>query len=186
MEALLEQVREVGGRKNVLAVYTPLAMQFLEPVLNFARPSSSDVLFDIGCGDARLLIYAAKKYGCKCYGFEIDPQAVEDALRSIKENGCEDLVTVSLADALVDDIQLSQVTIAILNLSKLLNAKLFPRLLREMQVGSKVVSAQFACPQVADEEFKIPTIDHHSDRDHLPLYLYHVTEQNKQQALATP
>jgi len=79
------------GEPDVVYVPTPFAV--VNRMLELARVKKKDVVFDLGCGDGRIVVAAAKTYRCRAVGFEIDPQRVKDTRENIKKNKVEKLAT---------------------------------------------------------------------------------------------
>ena len=74
-------------------VYWPTPQPVVEKMLEVAKVTKKDVVYDLGCGDGRIVVTAAKKYGCKAVGFDIDPERIKESLDNVKKNKVEDLVT---------------------------------------------------------------------------------------------
>src|SRR5262245_13020888 len=83
----------------------PTRQEAVEFMLELAQVTNDDVLYDLGCGDGRVLSTAAKKYGCKAHGVDIDPAAIAGTLLSIKKHGVESLVTVKQQDLFTLDLR---------------------------------------------------------------------------------
>ena len=100
-----------------------------------------DVVYDLGCGDGRILIAAAKAYGARGVGIEIDPALVKIARAKVRAEGVEDRVTILQQDLFQTD--LSPATVVTLYLGASVMQKLRPKLLRELRPGTRVVSHAF-------------------------------------------
>src|SRR5262245_63721540 len=98
-----KEERKHGGMPDAIAEPTP--EDGVERMLELAQLTKDDVLYDLGCGDGRFLTTAAKKYGCKAHGVDIDPAAIEGTLLSIKKHGVESLVTVKQQDLFTLDLR---------------------------------------------------------------------------------
>ena len=121
-------------------IYVPTPQPVVEKMLELAGVKKGDVVYDLGCGDGRILVTAAKKYGVKCVGFDIDPQRVKEANANVKENKVEDLVTIKQAD--IFTLDLSEASVVTLYLLPELNVKLMPQL-QKLKAGSRIVSHDF-------------------------------------------
>jgi ribosomal protein L11 methylase PrmA len=97
-------------------------------------------VYDLGCGDGRIVVTAAKKYGVKAYGFDIDPERVKDSRENAKRDNVEDLVTIKQAD--IFELDLSDADVVTLYLLPRLNVKLMPQL-EKLKPGSRIVSHDF-------------------------------------------
>jgi precorrin-6B methylase 2 len=109
-------------------------------MLKLARIGPNDVVYDLGCGDGRIVVAAAKKYGCRAVGFELDRLRVKEARANAMAKGVADRVTIELKDALAVDLR--PATVVTLYLGTELNARLVPQL-QQMAPGSRIVSHDF-------------------------------------------
>ncbi|MEP6916158.1 MAG: methyltransferase domain-containing protein [Acidobacteriota bacterium] len=128
-----------GGGK--LAPDVPMPQDVVERMLAFAGVTRDDTVYDIGSGDGRIVVTAAKKYGAHGVGIEIDPARVSDAKRNAQRAGVGDLVTIRLQDAVEADV--SPASVVTLYLTTAANAKLRPQLTRQLKPGARVVSLAF-------------------------------------------
>ena len=135
-----------------LAPYVPTPQEVVERMLTLAGVSKSDVVFDLGCGDGRIPITAARKYGARGIGVDIDPQRIAEAKANAKAAGVEHLATFKLQDAMTTDVSgASVVTLYLLSAS---NLKLRPILTRQLKPGARIVTHSFGMgdwtPEQAD------------------------------------
>lgn len=114
--------------------------EVVEIMLRLADVRQTDVVYDLGCGDGRIVIAAAKKSGCKAYGFDLNPNLVEKSVRNVKKEKLEALVTIKRQD--IFDLDLSQASVVTLYLLPELNVALIPQL-DKMKPGSRIVSHNF-------------------------------------------
>ena len=112
-----------------------------DAMLRLAGVTASDVVFDLGSGDGRLVIAAARVYGARGVGVEIDPQLVKRSRDSALTGGVADRVTIHWQDIFVTDIR--QASVVTLYLGEDVNVRLRPKLLRETRPGTRVVSNTF-------------------------------------------
>jgi predicted RNA methylase len=120
--------------------YVPSPPEVVDKMLELADLKKDDVLYDLGCGDGRIVIAAAKKYKCKAVGIEIDPQLVHEARDKVKAEGLEKLVEIQEGDIFKTDLEpASVVTMYLLDH---LNAKLVPQL-QKLKPGTRIVSHDF-------------------------------------------
>jgi len=110
-------------------------------MLKLANVTKSDVVYDLGCGDGRIVITAAKKYGARGVGIDINPERIKDARENAKKAGVEDLVRFEENDLFVADIK--PATVVTLFLLPQVNLKLKPKLLSDLKPGTRVVSNTF-------------------------------------------
>ena len=126
---------------NSLAPYVPTPQDVVDRMLGLAGVTANDVVYDLGCGDGRIVITAAKKYGARGLGVDIDPDRIKESEANAKAAGVEHLVSFKLQDAMtVDFSKASVVTLYLLSSS---NAKLRPLLTRQLKPGSRIVSHAF-------------------------------------------
>ena len=117
--------------------YWPTPMKVVDKMLEFADVKKGDVVYDLGCGDGRILVTAAKRFGVKGFGFDIDPKQVQDSLDNVKKNKLEDLVTIKKADIFTLDLR--DASVVTLYLMPELNVRLMPQL-EKLKPGSRIVS----------------------------------------------
>jgi len=124
-----------------LAPYVPTPQDVVDRILALAEVTSSDIIYDLGCGDGRIVITAAKKYRAHGVGVDIDPQRVAESRENARKEGVEKLVSFLQEDALAVD--LSRATVVTLYLLPDANLKLRPVLQRRLKPGARVVSHQY-------------------------------------------
>ena len=124
-----------------LAPFDPTPQEVVERMLLLANVKSGDVLYDLGAGDGRVVITAAKKFGVRAVGFEIDPGLVKLARENVQKQGVESLVEIREQDFLSAD--LSAASVVMLYLSYDGNLTLRPKLMNELKPGARVVSYTF-------------------------------------------
>lgn len=122
--------------------YVPTPEEVVKEMLKMANVSENDVLYDLGCGDGRIVITAAKEIGCRGVGIDIDPDRIEESQANAKKAGVEDKVEFHLMDLF--DADLSQATVVTLYLLSKVNLRLRPKLFRELRAGTRVVSHDFS------------------------------------------
>lgn len=121
--------------------YVPTPQEIVDKMLELADLKKDDVVYDLGCGDGRIVVTAAKKYGCKAVGVDIDPARVKDSLDNVKKAGVENLVTIRQGDATKTDV--SAATVVTLYLLPELNAKIAPNLKKQLKPGARIISHDF-------------------------------------------
>jgi SAM-dependent methyltransferase len=126
----------------VLAPYVPTPQDVVERMLELAGVGPGDVVYDLGCGDGRLVITAAGKYGARGVGVDIEPERIAESQANAKAAGVESLVTFRLQDAMTVDV--SEATVVTLYLLSSSNLKLRPMLTRQLRPGARVVSHAFS------------------------------------------
>jgi len=121
-------------------VFLPTPQNVVEKMLELAKVTKADLLYDLGCGDGRIPITAAKKYGCKAVGYDIDPRRVRESRQNVDASGVGKLVTIEQRDIFALD--LSGASVVTLYLLPSLNVKLIPQL-EKLKPGSRIVSHEF-------------------------------------------
>ena len=106
-----------------------------------ARVGPHDVVYDLGCGDGRVVIMAAQKFGARGVGVDIEPALVEQAIANATESGVSERVTFRVQDALTVDV--SPATVVTLYLLASANARLRPTLMQQLRPGTRIVSHNF-------------------------------------------
>jgi hypothetical protein len=122
-------------------IYYPTPPETVAEMLRMAKIKKGDVLYDLGSGDGRIPIAAAKEYGIRAVGIEIDPKLVTEADENARQAGVSELVRFRNEDMFRVDV--SEATILTLYLSEKLNVLLRPKLLSELRPGSRILSHDF-------------------------------------------
>jgi SAM-dependent methyltransferase len=125
-----------------LAPYVPTPAEVVERMLQLGGVGKGDVLYDLGCGDGRIPITAAKRFGTRGVGIDIDPQRIAEANANAKKDGVSHLVQFKLQDALATDV--SEATVVTLYLLSASNLKLRPILTKQLKPGARIVSHAFS------------------------------------------
>ncbi len=154
-----------------LAPFDPTPQEVVERMLALAAVKKTDVLYDLGAGDGRVVITAAKKYGVKAVGFEIDPGLVKLARENARKQGVEKLVQIRQEDFMNAD--LSPATVVTLYLSYDGNLAVRPKLLRELKPSARVVSYTF---DMGDWQPKIAESYRDAGGDMHMLYLWRMAD----------
>ncbi|MBN1124323.1 MAG: alkaline phosphatase family protein [Sedimentisphaerales bacterium] len=130
-------------------IFVPTPQEVVDKMLELAQVKQSDLVYDLGCGDGRIVITAAKKFGCKAFGFDIDPQRVKESNENVKKNQVGHLVTIEQQD--IFTLDLSRVDVVTLYLLPSLNVKLIPQL-KQLKPGSRIVSHDFPMKGVTPDK----------------------------------
>lgn len=166
------QKYEDEGKKIV--PYVPTPQEVVERMLELAEVKKGDVIYDLGSGDGRIVVTAAKKYGVKAIGFEIDPQRIKESAENIKKAGVSHLVEIRQQD--IRTVDLSPATVLTMYLLPEVNLMIRPNIWKQMKPGSRVVSHDF---DMGDwKPLKTEHIKDASSWDHT-LYLWHVEAGKK-------
>lgn len=154
-------------------IYVPTPQEAVEAMLKMAKVTKDDIVWDLGCGDGRIPVTAAKKYGCKARGFDVDPERIRESQENVKKNEVGKLVTIEKKDIFTLDLS-KEPTVITLYLLPDLNVKLLPQL-KKLPKGARIVSHAFKMGDIhPDEEKSVKT-----DRGEVTIYLWKVeTLQN--------
>jgi SAM-dependent methyltransferase len=123
-------------------IFVPTPNDVVNKMLEMARVTAKDIVYDLGCGDGRIVITAAQKYGARGVGIDIDPQRIREARENASRGKVNDKVRFVQADLFEADI--SEATVVTLYLLTELNLKLRPKLMADLKPGTRVVSHAFA------------------------------------------
>ena len=118
--------------------YEPSDMEIVQVMLRLGDVKSVDVVFDLGCGDGRIVIAAARQAGARGVCVDIDPKRIAESRENARKDGVADRVEFRNEDLFTTD--LSGATVVMLFLWPELNLKLRPRLLQELKPGTRIVS----------------------------------------------
>jgi hypothetical protein len=124
-----------------LAPFVPTPQNVVDVMLTMAEVTKNDVVYDLGSGDGRIVITAAKEYGAKGIGFELDDDLITEAQEKARKEGVSHLVEFRKQDVMTVD--LSPATVVTLYLLPEANLKLRPRILSQLRVGARVVSHNY-------------------------------------------
>ena len=125
-----------------LAPFVPTPQDVVDRMLELANVGPNDVVYDLGCGDGRIVITAAERYGARGVGIDIDPQRVAESKANARLAGVNHLVEFFEQDAMKVDVSDATVVTLYLLSSSLL--KLRPLLTRQLSPGSRIVSHAFS------------------------------------------
>ena len=121
--------------------YVPTPHEVVAEMLKMANVTKDDAVYDLGCGDGRIVIAAAKEYGARGIGVDINPQRIAEANENAEKAGVTDRVKFMTQDLFETD--LSEATVVMLYLLPDVNLKLRPKLFRELKPGTRIVSHSF-------------------------------------------
>jgi ribosomal protein L11 methylase PrmA len=138
---LLAQAQKQPATQYPDVIFVPTPQEVVEDMLRLANVQKGDVLYDLGSGDGRIAITAARKYGIKATGIDIDPERIREANENAKKAGVTNLVQFRQEDLFAADFK--DATVITLYLLPDLNVKLRPKLWNELKPGTRIVSHQF-------------------------------------------
>lgn len=178
--AVLSELQGVRGKcvslnfreSSSVAPYVPTPLNIVRRMLELVRANSNDILYDLGCGDGRILFSAVEEFNVrKAVGYELNPMMCETVRRKADEKGLKGRIEVINGNFFLAD--LSPASVITLYLTTSGNTKLKPKLEKELQKGSRVVSHDF--PINGWKPVKSNTKDSFDASSHR-IYLYHIPE----------
>jgi len=122
-------------------IFVPTPQEVVDAMLKLAKVGPNDVVYDLGSGDGRIPITAAKTYGARGVGIDIDPQRIREATENLKQAGVGDKVKFLNQDLFTTPI--GEATVVTMYLLPTLNVKVLPKLNAELKPGTRVVSHAF-------------------------------------------
>jgi SAM-dependent methyltransferase len=122
-------------------IFVPTPNEVVDAMLKMAAVTKADTVYDLGCGDGRIVITAAQRYGARGVGIDIDPERVKEATENVRKAKVADRVRIIRGDLFEADI--SAASVVTLYLLTNLNLKLRPKLLNDLRPGTRVVSHAF-------------------------------------------
>jgi uncharacterized protein (TIGR03000 family) len=155
------------------AVFVPTPPEVVNKMLELAKIEDTDVVYDLGCGNGRIVIAAAQKYKCKAVGFDIDVRLLREANENAEAAGVEKHVTFEKKDLF--KVDLKPASVVTLYLRSRENVRLLPQL-EKLKDGSRIVSHDFQIEGYSPKE--TATIPVEGDRDH-KVYLYETPLKKK-------
>lgn len=155
----------------VRAPFVATPPDVVDRMLALAQVTARDAVYDLGCGDGRIVIAAARTYGARGVGVDIDPARIAEARQHAREAGVEHLVTFRVEDARTTDV--SDATVVTLYLVAALNAQLRPRLMMQLRPGTRIVSHNFP---IGDWEPDRVEVLRSADGQTRTLYLWRIPE----------
>jgi SAM-dependent methyltransferase len=123
-------------------IFVPTPNDVVNKMLEMAQVTAKDTVYDLGCGDGRIVITAAQRYGCRGVGIDIDPERIREATENVQKAKVTDKVKFIQGDLFEADI--SAATVVTLYLLTELNLKLRPKLMKDLRPGTRVVSHAFS------------------------------------------
>jgi SAM-dependent methyltransferase len=176
----VEEVKEqVNENREPDVIFVPTPQDVVDKMLEMAQVTKDDLVYDLGCGDGRIVVTAAKRYGCKAVGYDIDPQRVQESLENVQKNNVGHLVRIEQKD--IFTLDLSKANVITLYLLPRLNVKLIPQL-EKLKPGSRIVSHDFRMRGI--EPDKVVELTSAEDQDEHTIYLW--TSPLKQRTKDSP
>ena len=147
-------------------IFVATDLMIVNAMLTLADVTGDDVVYDLGCGDGRIVIAAAKEFGARGVGVDLDPQRIREAQANAVRAGVADRVTFRVQDIFDTDIQ--PATVVTLSLSPELNARLRPKLTSQLKPGARIVSHRYGIGDWVPE--RTETLSVRGTRNHIFLW----------------
>lgn len=135
------QAQAVDETRPLDVPYVPTPMPVVDAMLDMAKVTKSDVVYDLGCGDGRIVVRAAQRFGCRGVGVDLNPERVREAKQNASKSGVTQLTRFEVGD--VFEFDFSPATVVTMYLLPSVNLKLRPRLQKELKPGTRIVSHDF-------------------------------------------
>ena len=175
LSVTLAAAQNAKARRDPDVPFVPTTDEAVQAMLKLAGVKSSDVVYDLGCGDGRIVIAAAKLFGAHSVGIDINPVRIGEAKENARKAGVEKLVRFEENDLFQADIH--EASVVTLFLLSQVNLKLRPKLLKDLKPGTRIVSNTFDMGDWKPE--KEITVDGTDDDAYLSrrLFLWIVPER---------
>jgi len=153
--------REPAGPGKLDVIFVSTDPSIVKAMLTLAGVTRDDVVYDLGCGDGRIVIAAAKEFGARGVGVDLDPRRIQEARADADRAGVGDRVTFRVEDLFEAEIR--NATVVTLFLSPELNARLRPKLLSELRPGTRIVSHRYGIGDwVPERTITVPVLEIHN------------------------
>jgi SAM-dependent methyltransferase len=161
--------------RNPDVVYVGTPYDVVSRMLKMAKIKKGDLVYDLGCGDGRMLVLAAQKYGCRAVGYDIDPERVRASRENVARNKVEKLVKIEQADMFTLDLRKADVLP--LYLLPEMNRKLLPQF-EKLKPGSRIVCHNYDLEAIVPDE-TVTFVSNEDNANHT-LWLYTTPLKKKQ------
>ncbi|NUQ65668.1 MAG: methyltransferase domain-containing protein [Pirellulales bacterium] len=160
-------------------VYVGTPYDVIDKMLDLASIRKTDVVYDLGCGDGRIVVAAARRFGCRGVGYDIDPQRIQEALENVDRNRVKGLVGIEQED--IFTLDLGRADVIMLYLLPSMNKRLIPQLAK-LKPGSRIVAHNYDIEGIAREE----SVTFRSLEDGVNHYIYVYTAPLKKKDATEP
>jgi len=159
-------VSEPAAPVKLDVIFVATDLTIVNAMLTLAGVTRDDVVYDLGCGDGRIVIAATQEFGARGVGVDLDPQRIREAQANAVRAGVADRVTFHVADLFDADIR--SATVVTLFLSPELNARLRPKLTSQLRPGTRIVSHRYGIGDWVPEQTHTVTVS--ETRNHVFLW----------------
>ena len=155
--------------------YIPCTQEIVEAILKLAKVNSKDILYDLGCGDGRILITAAKQYGTRGVGIDIDHLRIEDARNKALQNSVSKQLEFHQQDLFTSNF--SNATVIFIYLLPHLNLRLRSQLWRQLKPGTRIVSRDFDMGDWQPLQQLKLIVEEEGEEEEVTLYYWEISQQ---------
>jgi ribosomal protein L11 methylase PrmA len=167
LNAIPKEQKQKKPLRGPDVVYVGTAYDLVSKMLQMAQVKKSDLVYDLGCGDGRMVVLAAQKYGCHGVGFDIDPVRVEESIANVERHHVEKLVKIVEAD--IFEVDVSKADVIPMYLLPDMNRRLLPQL-EKLKNGSRIVTHDYDLDGIIADK-SITVISNEDNASHtLSLY----------------
>jgi SAM-dependent methyltransferase len=159
-------VSEPAAPAKLDVIFVATDLEIVNAMLTLGGVTRDDVVYDLGCGDGRIVIAAAKEFGARGVGVDLDPQRIREAQANAARAGVADRVMFRVED--VFDVDIQSATVVTLFLSPELNARLRPKLTSQLRPGARIVSHRYGIGDWVPE--RTVTLNVRETRNHIFLW----------------
>ncbi|MCC6420413.1 MAG: class I SAM-dependent methyltransferase [Gemmataceae bacterium] len=172
--------RDDGEKDGFNLIYVPTPQNAVEKMLDMAKCTRKDMVFDLGCGDGRIVCTAAKKYGAKGVGIDLNPVRIKDSLKTRKKFGLDEKVVEFREGNALTVKDLNKATVICLYMLPEFMAKLEPIVKAKLKPGARIVAHDYPFPNwKADQVVEFTGVDDQGGKRSLTLYMWTVKDEKK-------
>ncbi len=169
-----------GSRERVsLAPYVPSPMEIVDKMLEMAGVTSNDIVYDLGCGDGRIVVQAAKKFGAKGVGIDLNEERVREAKENVAKADVGHLVTIIQSDVMTVDI--SEATVVTCYLLPRAMQKLKPKFTETLKAGTRIVSHDYSVDGWNPDKYESVNVSSDYFGGHT-IYMYILKKEMKEES----
>ena len=131
-------------------VYVGTPYDVIDKMLDMGSIRKGDLVYDLGCGDGRIVVAAARRFGCRGVGYDINPLRIEESLENVRKNRVEGLVEIKQQD--IFELDLGKADVILLYLLPSMNVKLIPQL-EQLKPGARIVCHNYDIEGIVEDQY---------------------------------
>jgi len=168
VKAVAPEEQEPTQMRGPDVVFVGTPYDVISMMLEMADIKTTDMVYDLGCGDARILVLATQKYGARGVGYDIDPERVIESRQNVAKNNLQSMIKIIQAD--IFDLDLKEADVMPLYLHPDMMARLVPQV-EQMKPGSRIVTHEYGFPDIYKPDKRVTVISNEDQAEHhLMLY----------------